>query len=134
MARHWLKQLPHRAALTVLLAMVAVGCVALNDKVFDVSAEGEVLASVRLGEETLQTSYVTIDLSNAQAVDEAIFVDARCDADGQAVATVMRSGRSAEGSLPGNLREYEGRSIRLMSSGVEVACANIPVSWSPSAS
>jgi hypothetical protein len=99
---------------------------AFADVIIELKSGSEVVATVRLGQQTDSTVHVTVDVKAAEATDRVQIMTAPCGQDGEIRGEFTPTLGHAEGPLPGSLQSYTGAGVRLMSGRDIVACSTIP--------
>jgi hypothetical protein len=99
---------------------------AFNDVIIELKSGSEVMATVRLGEQTSTTVHVAVDVKAAEATDRVQIMTAPCGQDGDVRGEFTPTQGHAEGPLSGSLQSYSGAGVRLMAGGDIVACSTIP--------
>ena len=99
---------------------------AFADVIIELKSGSEVVATVRLGQQTESTVHVTVAVKAAGATDRVQIVTAPCGQDGEVRGEFTLTLGQAEGPLPGSLRSFSGAGVRLMAGRDIVACSTIP--------
>jgi hypothetical protein len=99
---------------------------AFADVIIELKSGSEVLATVRLGQQTDSNVYVTVDVKAAEATDRVQIMTAPCGQDGEIRGEFTPTRGQAEGPLSGSLQSYSGAGVRLMAGRDIVACSTIP--------
>jgi hypothetical protein len=99
---------------------------AFNDVIIELKSGSEVVATVRLGEQTPSSVYATVDVKTAEATDRVQIMTGPCGKDGEIRGEFTPTAGHAEGPLSGSLQSYSGAGVRLMAGQNIVACSTIP--------
>jgi hypothetical protein len=99
---------------------------AFNDVIIELKSGSEVVATVRLGQQTPSNVYATVDVKTAEATDRVQIMTAPCGQDGEIRGEFTPTLGHAEGPLSGSLQSFSGAGVRLMAGRDIVACSTIP--------
>ena len=99
---------------------------AFADVIIELKSGSEVVATVRLGQQTESSVHVTVAVKAAEATDRVQIMTAPCGQDGEIRAEFTPTLGHAEGPLSGSLQSFSGAGVRLMAGGDIVACSTIP--------
>ena len=76
-----------------------------NDVIIELKSGSEVVATVRLGQQTSSTVHVTVDVKATEATDRVQIMTAPCGQDGEVRGEFTPTRGHAEGPLPGSFPE-----------------------------
>jgi hypothetical protein len=99
---------------------------AFADVIIELKSGTEVVATVRLGQQTESSVHVTVAVKAAEATARVQIMTAPCGQDGEIRGEFTPTGGHAEGALSGSLQSFSGAGVRLVAGREIIACSTIP--------